>query len=99
MPAMIDDALGRTALVTGGAGFLGSHIVAQLRAAGVRVRVLALPDEPLGDLAGDDVEIVRGDIRSPDDCRRATEGMDTVFHAAAMYSATPIGCRLNTFSI
>lgn len=88
MRPMIDDALGRTALVTGGAGFLGSHIVAQLRAAGVRVRVLALPDEPLGDLARtDDVEIVRGDIRSPDDCRRACEGMATVFHAAAMYSA------------
>ncbi|HET6584447.1 MAG TPA: SDR family NAD(P)-dependent oxidoreductase, partial [Nannocystaceae bacterium] len=79
--------LGRTALVTGAPGFLGSHIAAQLLDAGVHVRALALPDEPLTNLAGKDVEIVRGDVRSAADCRRAVAGVDTVFHAAAMYSA------------
>jgi dihydroflavonol-4-reductase len=81
------ETLGERALVTGGAGFLGSHVVAQLVRRGVRVRVLALPAEPLDNLADLDVEVVRGDIRSPDDCRNAVHGVDTVFHVAAMYSA------------
>lgn len=75
------------ALVTGAPGFLGSHIVAQLLDAGVRVRALALPDEPLTNLDGKAVELLRGDVRSPADCRRAVEGVDIVFHAAAVYSA------------
>ncbi len=79
------DGIGRAALVTGGAGFLGSHVVAQLHQAGVAVRVLALPDEPTTEIDGT-VEIVRGDIRSPQDCARAVAGMDTVFHVAAMYA-------------
>ena len=81
------DGLGRSALVTGAPGFLGSHVVRQLCTAGVRVRALALPDEPLDNLAGLDVEVIRGDVRSPADCRRAVEGIDTVFHGAAIYAA------------
>lgn len=73
------------ALVTGGAGFLGSHIVRQLCGEGVAVRVLALPSEPLDNLKDLDVEVVHGNVLSPSDAARAVAGVDTVFHAAAVY--------------
>jgi dihydroflavonol-4-reductase len=83
----------KVALVTGAPGFLGSHIVRQLVEAGTRVRAMALPDEPLDELEGLDVELVRGNVLSPDDARRAVEGVDTVFHAAAIYETFfgPVG--------
>ncbi len=77
----------KTALVTGGCGFLGSSIVRGLLTRGVKVRVLALPDEPDDNLEGLDVELVRGNILDPEACRRSVDGMDTVFHAAAIYKA------------
>lgn len=77
----------RRALVTGGCGFLGSFVVKELRARGVEVRVLALPEERRDNLEGTTgVEVVEGDVRSPADCRRAVDGVDTVFHAAAIYA-------------
>lgn len=77
----------KRALVTGGCGFLGSSIVKALLARGVSVRVLALPNEPTENVKGLDVEILRGDILSSDDAKRAVAGMDTAFHAAAIYKA------------
>lgn len=73
------------ALVTGGFGFLGSWIVRQLLGDGVAVRVLALPGEPRGNLRGHSVEVVEGDVRDVATCARAAAGVDTVFHAAAIY--------------
>ena len=73
------------ALVTGGCGFLGSWIARQAVENGARVRVLALPGESRENLEGVAVEIVEGDVTSVDDCRRAVDGVDTVFHAAAIY--------------
>ncbi|GAB4199208.1 MAG: NAD-dependent epimerase/dehydratase family protein [Sandaracinaceae bacterium] len=75
------------ALVTGGCGFLESWIVRALRDRGVAVRVLALRSEPRDNLEGLEVEIVEGDVRSPEDCVRAVAGCDTVFHVAAVYDA------------
>lgn len=75
----------KKALVTGGAGFLGGSVVKELVARGVSVRVLALPNEKLDNVAGLDVEIVRGNVTSVEDARRAVEGCDTVFHLAAIY--------------
>lgn len=72
-------------LVTGGLGFLGSWIVRQLVERGLKVRVLAVPGESRENLAGLEVEILEGDVRSREDAERAAEGMDTVFHAAAIY--------------
>lgn len=77
----------KRALVTGGCGFLGSAIVKALLARGVSVRVLALPNESTENVQGLELELVRGDILSIDDAKRAVEGMDTVFHAAAIYKA------------
>ncbi len=75
-------------LVTGGAGFIGSHVVDALLARGDRVRVLdrlhpAAHSGPPGYL-NPDAEYVWGDIRDPDALQRATEGVDAVSHQAAM---------------
>lgn len=75
----------KRALVTGGCGFLGRWIVKQLRDDGVAVRVLAAPGESRDNVAGLDVEVIEGDVRSIADVTRAVAGMDTVFHAAAIY--------------
>lgn len=73
------------ALVTGGCGFLGRWIATYLVESGVSVRVLAAKGETRDNVAGLDVEIVEGDVRSVDDAIRAVAGVDTVFHAAAIY--------------
>jgi nucleoside-diphosphate-sugar epimerase len=77
------------ALVTGGAGFIGSHLVRSLVRDGVAVRVLdnysSSRPESLADL-GRKVELVEGDIRNAVACRNACRGVDTVFHLAALVS-------------
>ncbi len=76
----------RNVLVTGGAGFLGSAIVRQLAERGASLRVLALPNEPMDNLEGlRTVEVIRGNVLSPDDVQKAVHGADTVFHCAAIY--------------
>ena len=78
-----------TALVTGGAGFIGSHLVEHLVALGHRVRVVDnLCTGSERNLAGvrDDVDFVCGDIRNQATCRRAVHGVDVVFHVAALPS-------------
>lgn len=69
------------ALVTGGGGFLGSHLVKALRARGDEVRVLARGDYP--ELRALGVETVRGDIVDAAATARACEGVEVVFHTAA----------------
>jgi nucleoside-diphosphate-sugar epimerase len=71
-----------TCLVAGGAGMLGFEIVRQLLAAGKRVRVLDLA--PLPEPAGaSGVQAAIGDIRNPEDVKRACDGVDVVFQTAA----------------
>jgi len=76
------------ALVTGGAGFIGSHIAAALAGRGADVRILDnLSTGRESNLeACPQADFVRGDITSTDDCRRASEGCDLVFHHAALVS-------------
>jgi 2-alkyl-3-oxoalkanoate reductase len=69
------------ALVTGGGGFLGSHVVKALRGRGDAVRVLARGDYP--ELRALGAETLRGDITDAAATASACEGMDVVFHTAA----------------
>jgi len=75
-------------LVTGGAGFIGSHIAAALVARGERVRVLddlsSGREENLAGLGG--VELLRGDVTDAAACAAGCEGVAGVFHEAAQVS-------------
>ncbi|MGI9106940.1 MAG: SDR family oxidoreductase [Pyrinomonadaceae bacterium] len=76
-------------LVTGGAGFVGSHIAATFAARGARVRVLddlsTGHPENLEEIGGD-VDFVRGSLNDEDALRRAFEGVELVYHEAAIPS-------------
>ena len=73
-------------LVTGGAGFIGSHLADALVKRGYTVRVLDNLStgkvDNLKQVRGK-IEFVKGDIRRPADCRKAVKGIDYVFHFAA----------------
>ena len=75
-------------LITGGAGFLGSHVADELLAAGHGVRALDSLVEQVHrgsrpDYLTPEVELVEGDIRDADAVARALEGRDAVIHFAA----------------
>lgn len=76
-------------LVTGGAGFIGSHIIEALLKKRHRVRILdnfsSGRKENLKGFA-DKLEIIKGDVRSPDTCLKATKGIDFCLHQAALRS-------------
>lgn len=81
--------VGVQCVVTGGAGFIGSHVATRLAALGCRVRVvdnLSTGDESnLAHLNGG-VEFLQGDLRDPVVCRQAVAGAAVVFHLAALPS-------------
>lgn len=75
-------------LVTGGAGFIGSHLVDELVARGARVRILdSLVEQVHGDgppsHLNPNAEFVRGDVCDPSAVASALEGVDVVYHQAA----------------
>jgi len=70
------------ALVTGGGGFLGLYVVEQLVARGDQVRSVSRSRYPELDALG--VESIQGDLRDPATATRVCEGMDVVFHTAAV---------------
>ena len=80
-------------LVTGGAGFIGSHLAARLLRDGHQVRILdnlstgKMANVEAVRTAGDDrLEWIEGDIRDIETCRRACDGVDFVLHQAALGS-------------
>lgn len=80
---------GKRVLVTGGAGFIGSHLVEKLIALGARVTVL--DNFSAGNLTNlksvaHIITLLYADIRSPYSCIKATHGQDIVFHSAALTS-------------
>jgi nucleoside-diphosphate-sugar epimerase len=71
-------------LITGGNGLLGRYLVPVLLERGDRVRVLALPEEDTSWLEARDVEVHRGDVRSPQTLVPPMRGVEGVLHLAAM---------------
>jgi len=91
-------------LVTGGAGFIGSHLTARLLAEGGCVRVLdnfstgSPANLPAAGAQAANLEIIRGDIRDLPTLERAAAGVSVIFHQAAMRSvsrsvADPLGAN------
>ena len=72
-----------TVLVTGAAGFLGSHVTDLLIEAGEHPRVLVRPDDDVGGFAESNVDIHRGDIGDRVALEAALSGVDRVLHCAA----------------
>lgn len=80
---------GRRTLVTGGAGFIGSHLVEALLADGGSVTVLddlSSGDRSRIEALGDRIRFVEGDVRDPDACRIAAKDATEVFHLASRVS-------------
>ena len=91
-------------LVTGGASFIGSHLVEDLLAAGAQVRVA--DDFSSGEPANlaavrDEIELVEGNLKHAAVANEATSGIDTVFHLAAIHGGRgfianyPADCATN----
>src|SRR5262245_7525885 len=79
----------RAYLITGGAGFIGSHIAERLARDGHEVRVLdnlSSGHEANLDTFRGDVALINGDIRDAELVRKASKGVDIVFHEAALGS-------------
>src|SRR4051794_34009975 len=89
LPRKVRFVVDETVLITGGGGFIGSHLADELLAQGYRVRALdALVDQVHAgaerpDYLNPDVELVVGDVRDPEAVRRGLHGVDSVVHLAA----------------
>lgn len=80
-----------TVLITGGAGFIGSHVASELLRAGYQVRILdSLVTQVHGDTPGrpeylnEDAEFILGDVRNPEILDEALSGVDAVYHFVAL---------------
>jgi dTDP-L-rhamnose 4-epimerase len=82
--------LSKTVLITGGAGFIGSHTANELLSHGYHVRVLDNlcaqvhgPQQARPSYLSSDVELIVGDVRDPEAVKGALKGADAVYHFAA----------------
>ncbi len=74
------------ALVTGGTGFIGRHIVWQLLQRGSSVRVLTRDAKKAARLFGGSVELLSGNLRSGMDVQRAVRGVESIYHCGGFYA-------------
>lgn len=93
---LVNDLTGKTVLVTGASGFLGSRTVALLSEQGCRVHALVRKTSRVDHLQLPDVTIFRGDVAEAESLRAPFEGAEYVVHAAADTSGTEEGGRLAT---
>lgn len=90
-------------LVTGGAGFIGSHVVETLVKRGKRVRVLdnffTGKRENLENVRNE-VELIEGDVRGATQCQEAMEGIEEVIHLAALHEVVrTVKCPMETHEV
>ncbi len=79
------------ALVTGGAGVVGKALCRELLQRGVCVRVLTLPGDTLAKSLPPEVEVFYGDVTDPSSLKSAFQGVDVVYHLAAILLSTQKG--------
>ena len=98
------DSMPKIILITGGAGFIGSHLADDLLEQGYGVRVLdsldpqVHPDGARPRYLSRDVELVVGDVRDGAALRRALEGVDAVFHLAALVGVGQSMYRIDDYT-
>ena len=71
-------------LITGGTGFIGPYLINSLLKAGEKVKILSRKTSNIDFLKGKNIELVFGDLSDPYSLERATKGVDTVYHLAAL---------------
>jgi len=84
-------------LVTGGTGFIGSHLVDRLVSLGYNVRIFDNLSTSSIDSANKSSEICIGDLRNREDIQNAMRGVKTIFHCAALKSATESNRLYDTY--
>jgi dTDP-L-rhamnose 4-epimerase len=92
-------------LITGGAGFIGSHVARELLAAGYKVRVLDSlvpqvhgPERRRPSYLAADVDLLVGDIRNFDMVRRAIDGIDSIVHLVALVGVGQSMYRIDPYT-
>lgn len=73
-------------LVTGATGLIGSSLVRELQKDGKEVKVLVRENSDTRNIDGLELEKVNGDIRDGESVKRALDGCDTFYQAAALYT-------------
>jgi len=79
----------KVVLVTGGTGFIGTHIVQELLKHGADVRVPIHRRRLI--ISDDHIETIQADLTKLEDCERAVRGVDYIFHAAGAVGAAGVG--------
>jgi len=72
-------------LITGATGFIGNHVTRLCLEKGDDVRVMVMPGEDRSPLQGMDVEFVEGTLQDPDSLVRAVQGVQQLYHLAALF--------------
>jgi dihydroflavonol-4-reductase len=73
-------------LITGATGFIGNHVTRLCLERGDHVRVMVMPGEDRSPLAGMEVEIVEGNLLDPESLVRAVQGIEQLYHLAALFA-------------
>ncbi len=73
-------------LITGATGFIGNHVTRMCLEQGDEVRCMVMPGENRSPLDGLDVEIVEGNLLDPDSLRKAAQGVEKLYHLAALFA-------------
>ena len=77
--------MGKKVLITGATGFIGNHVTRLCLEKGDEVRVMVMPGEDRSPLDGFDVEFVEGNLLDPASLRKTVEGVDQLYHLAALF--------------